>query len=324
MAENAANFTTTFQSKPSIFEIIAQKSLNETLHPALQKVALLLSTNFPRKFGFLNEYYDETFLVLNGLLQFYYIKYYDSSFSENFYGLKRILIDSTPLTIHEKELSLLLLVAVPYFKRKIEDRILLYKIEHAEGCLRKDFEGRTKRLLIYSHSAFEVTWALITLNNYLQYMAGKTEPQLPILKLLNLKFTYSSEEPSRSIWGALFSGKLSISDLSFGLVRNAISTILETSAFFLQFLQTWEAQKPHFSITDLPKVEAPPSDNKAKTYQGRCPICLQKWLIPTVLPVSGYIFCFRCILKHLSETPKCPVTNLPARPLDVVRLFTND
>lgn len=76
MAENAANFTATFQNKPSLFEILAQKSLDDTLYPALQKVALFLSSNFPTKFSFLNSYYDEAFLALNGILQLYYLKYY--------------------------------------------------------------------------------------------------------------------------------------------------------------------------------------------------------------------------------------------------------
>lgn len=37
MAENAANFTRTYQVKPSILEVIAQKSLNDTLYPAFEK-----------------------------------------------------------------------------------------------------------------------------------------------------------------------------------------------------------------------------------------------------------------------------------------------
>lgn len=41
MAENAANFTKTFHIKPSIFEIIAQKSLNDTLFPAFQRTSLV-------------------------------------------------------------------------------------------------------------------------------------------------------------------------------------------------------------------------------------------------------------------------------------------
>lgn len=322
MAENAANFTATFQSKPSIFEVLAQKSLNETLHPALQKVALFLSTNFPRKFGFLYNYYDETFFVVNGLLQVYYLKYYDSSFSENFYGLKRVLVNSKPLTKHEKDLSLLFLVALPYFKRKIEDKLELYRIENAEGYLRNDFESKMKKFLIHSHSTLEVIWGLATLYNYLQYMANKTEHQLPILNVLNLKLAFSNDGISQSFWGALFSGKLRFSELNFGLVRSAVSTILETTAFFMQFLQTWNAQKPNFNIADLPKVDAPRNDNKI-IAKGVCPICFDRWRIPTVLPVSGYIFCFLCIQRHLNETHKCPVTNLPARHLDLVRLYTN-
>lgn len=41
MAESAAHFTATLEAKPSVFEIIAQNSLNSVLHPALQRVALV-------------------------------------------------------------------------------------------------------------------------------------------------------------------------------------------------------------------------------------------------------------------------------------------
>ncbi|KAL1502651.1 hypothetical protein ABEB36_007765 [Hypothenemus hampei] len=324
MAVNAANFTTTFQNKPSIFEILAQKSLNETLHPAFQKVALFLSSNFPRKFWFLNSYGEEAFACINGVLQFYYLKYYDASFSENFYGLKRLLLNGKPLAKHERELSLIFLVAVPYFKRKVEEKLEIYRIEQAEGSLKQDFEGKTKKCIIYAHALFELMWTLVTLHNYLQYMADKTDIQQPLLHILKLKLTYSNEEPSIGFWSALFKGNLKFSDFSLGLMKNAVSTIFETSAFFLQFLQTWNAQKPNFAITDLPRVEPPSNHAQAEAFVEKCPICLQKWNIPTVLPISGYVFCFKCIIKHLGDTRKCPVTNLPANPLDVVRLYTND
>lgn len=38
MAENAAHFSFTSQEKPSIFEVIAQNSLNTTLQPAFQRI----------------------------------------------------------------------------------------------------------------------------------------------------------------------------------------------------------------------------------------------------------------------------------------------
>ncbi|XP_066153850.1 peroxisome assembly protein 12 [Euwallacea fornicatus] len=321
MAENAANFTTTIHNRPSIFEIIAQKSLNDTLYPALQKVALFLSSSFPRKFGFLNLYYDEAFLACNGLLQFYYLKYYDASFSENFYGLKRLLSNGTQLTKREKEISLLFLVAVPYLKKKLEEKIQIYRIENAEGQLTKNFESRSKKLLIYAHSTFEVLWSLATLNSYLKYMSEQTDIQIPLLNILGLKFAYSNEEPSLSFWSALFRGNLKLSDINFGLARNAVSTVLETAAFFMQFLQVWNSQKPNFAFTYLPKVEPPSYNILAKHYKGKCKICYQTWVNPTILPVSGYIFCFRCIAKHINETKTCPVTNLPAMLSDIVRIF---
>lgn len=38
MAENAANVTKTYQIRPSILEVLAQQSLNETLYPVFQRV----------------------------------------------------------------------------------------------------------------------------------------------------------------------------------------------------------------------------------------------------------------------------------------------
>ncbi|CAH0548690.1 unnamed protein product [Brassicogethes aeneus] len=324
MAENAANFTQILQEKPSIFEIIAQKSLHDTLHPALQRVALFLSSNFPQKFGWLNKYYEETYLALNYVLQYQYLKYYDSSFSENFYGLKRVTLSNSKLSEQNKNLSLAVLVILPYLKRKLEEKIAIYKLESAEGCLRKDFEGRLKRLILFSHSTFELTWGVLTLLNYLKYMSNGTDSQLLMLKLIDLKLVRSGEQDVGGFWSALFKGQLSLTDVSVGLFKNSVVTALEVTAFFLQFLQTWNSEKSNYKMTDLPVVPPPPPDCKSKQYKGKCPLCLKQWLIPTVLPVSGYIFCFRCILRYLSENQKCPITNLPAKPLDIVRLYVNE
>lgn len=72
----------------------------------------------------------------------------------------------------------------------------------------QDFERKSKQMLIHSHSAFEVVWSLLALNNHLQFMAGKTEFPEPLLNLLKIKLVYSNEEPSLSFWGQLFKGNL--------------------------------------------------------------------------------------------------------------------
>ncbi|CAG9854788.1 unnamed protein product [Phyllotreta striolata] len=323
MAEHAANFTFTYQNKPSILEVIAQKSLHDTLHPALQRIALFLSSNVPHKFGWLNKHFEEVFLLLDGLLQYHYLAFYDASFSENFYGLRRISPAGDSLTKKHKELSLIFLVIIPYFKRKLDEKIAIIRLENAEGSLRKDFEGKFKKAVLFSYSGLELIWGLCCIHNYIRYMANRTEFQTPLYQLIDCKLTYNIdiEDLSAGFWTSLFKGGFSVSQLSFGLVRNAISTTLEVGAFFLQFLHTWNSQKSNYNVTDLPNVPPPDLDSKSKKYRGKCPLCLKQWINPTVLQISGYIFCWKCILKHLHEHQKCPITNLPAKPLDIVRLY---
>lgn len=99
MAEQAAHFAATFQAKPSIFEVIAQHSLNETLHPAFERLirvnififflslielfffnSQFLASVRPRYFEWLNRNYDEVFLILNAALQNHYLKNHGSMF----------------------------------------------------------------------------------------------------------------------------------------------------------------------------------------------------------------------------------------------------
>ncbi|XP_022907229.2 peroxisome assembly protein 12 [Onthophagus taurus] len=319
MAEKAANFAFTSEAKPSIFEVIAQHSLNITLHPALKRIAEFLAESSPKHFNWLYTHYEETFLVLNGLLQYYYIKKYDASFSEYFYGLKRISSDGKLLSDHQRKLSFLFLVILPYLKRKLEERINFYKIQNAEGVL----TSKTKKLLIYSHSTFDLTWGVWVLINYLRYMSDKTIYQRPTLQLIQIQLILVEDRDDvSSFWGALFKGKLKLKEFTSGVLKHGLRTCLEIGAFFIQFLQTWYAEKSDFNVTALPTVPPPNIDSKAKALKGKCPICLQPWKIPTVLPASGYVYCFPCIVKHFRENAStCPVSNIPVRALDLVRLY---
>lgn len=76
MAEKGAHLTETVQNKPSIFDVVASDSLNATFHPAFLKLAKYLEKQNPRKLGWITKYYDEIFLVINGLIQHHYLKSY--------------------------------------------------------------------------------------------------------------------------------------------------------------------------------------------------------------------------------------------------------
>ncbi|KAJ6636855.1 Peroxisome assembly protein 12 [Pseudolycoriella hygida] len=74
MAERGAHLTTTLQPKPSIFEVVASDSLNQTFQPAILRLCNSLAAINPEKYGFLVRYYDELFLAMNSAVQQYYIR----------------------------------------------------------------------------------------------------------------------------------------------------------------------------------------------------------------------------------------------------------
>lgn len=321
MAQHAANFTFTPQNKPSILEVIAQKSLNDTLYPAWKKLITFLYTSNPEKHHFLFEKNEEVFLIINGLLNFYYFKHFDSSFSENFYGLKRTFLNGESLNSKSIYLSVFCTAVFPYIKNKVDEQLLKFNLEKAEGRLKGDNFFYLKKLFLVIYPTLDTFWTAWTIVNYLRYMSGNSGSQTPILQLLNLKLLYTNEVPNDGFWLPLFRGQLGLSEFYRGFIKNAFLSVLELAAFFMQFLQSLNAVSPNFNMKALPKVSPPPLCNQANNFKGKCPICHQNWKLPTVVPISGYIFCFACIYRHLKEHQMCPVTNLPTRPLDCVRLY---
>jgi len=52
-----------------------------------------------------------------------------------------------------------------------------------------------------------------------------------------------------------------------------------------------------------------------------CPICGGERRNETALSVSGFVFCYECISKYLKQHGVCPITKLPAKSSNLVRLY---
>lgn len=50
-------------------------------------------------------------------------------------------------------------------------------------------------------------------------------------------------------------------------------------------------ERPNYDVRALPTAPAPSgvSNGDSQRFRGKCPICMESWKIPTVLPVSGLI-----------------------------------
>lgn len=327
MAEKGAYLTGTINAKPSIFEIVAQESLASTLEPAFKKIISYLVAINPHRYGWLEKWSDEAYLVFNGALQYHYLKKYSASFAETFYGLRRVssVADSNgKLSTKEEIISLLLLVLFPHFRNKLFRLAERYRFDAADGKVpKKQWQILIRRLVINGHTIFHVTYECLILYRYLTYMAGLSKYPTPLVWLASVTMTYASTEKFLTITD--FLNKVRTGTFNFGdavdLGGRLFTRSLELGAFFLQFLRWWNQENYYTNLMALPTPPPPMIPKIALQYKGLCPICKQTRRIHTALPVSGYVFCYQCILGYIQEHGKCPITNYPANEDDLVRLY---
>lgn len=316
MAAKGAHITQNIEARPSVFEVVAADSLNATFYPALKRVANFLATIKPHSFGYVIRYYDEAYLVFNYIVQSYYLRHTGGSLSEVFYGLTRVSLRTQHFDRNGQRWSLIFLVVVPYLHHKMVQRLQEWKDDYENGR----FISQEKRILFQVVPYLKACFESIKLFQYVAYLAGKSPTHSPILRGLNLSLTYLSEEEESWTLKDLFSGQAKLATmLSTILLRT-----LELSAFFLQFIEWWQNEANMGDLSKLPVPEAPQTDINSDKYRNKCPLCLQRWMIPTAVAVSGYVYCYRCIVTYLQKESKCPVTKYPATMSDLIRVYDED
>lgn len=318
MAENAAHLTTNLTSKPSIFEVVASDSLLSTFYPAFKRIANFLVLRNPERFTLLGRYYDEIFLACNGLIQNHYLKNHGGSLSEVFYGLTRLGIRSNAFSSREHRWSLLTLVLLPYVHAKLSSLITRYEEELQTQVNVENRSGKQLLIRAFKYlTAFHEFWKLI---QYLRYLTKRTPSHLPVLQLTGMYLSYADEDSAPQwSWSEVFRGKIKAATFLSGLALSA----LESSAFVLQFLQWWQTEAETSDLTHLPVPEAPELDGTSETFLGICPICLQNWNTPTACSLSGYVYCYKCILKTTESEGRCPVSNYEITMDDLIRIYEN-
>ncbi|XP_012222534.1 peroxisome assembly protein 12-A [Linepithema humile] len=328
MAERGAHLTGTAYIRPSIFEIIAQKSLSSILEPAFKKILSFLVSFNPERYGHVLQWADEGYLIFNAILQEYYLKKYSASFSETFYGLKRVaVIDSKlkgKLPYKQHLLSLILIVALPYLKNKLVKLSLKYRLEEAEG--RESRERRQtffRKYVVNGHSIFFVTYESLVLYYYILYVSERSIYPSPLLRLLSVTLTYADPQSvlnSADLLRKIKENSFTVDD-GWNIFQRIVTGSFELAAFVLQFYSWWSQENYDTDIMNLPAPPPPKVPTVTQQYKGICPLCHKIQHIHTVLMVSGYVFCYQCILSEIRKNKRCPVTHYPAKEDDLIRLY---
>ncbi|CAN8260471.1 unnamed protein product [Cochlearia groenlandica] len=125
----------------------------------------------------------------------------------------------------------------------------------------------------------------------------------------------------KKVQGALLSCSYTVLDYA--------QTGLIASVFIFKMMEWWyqSAEERLSAPTVYPPPPPPPAPRVAKegiplpTDRTLCALCLQKRANPSVVTVSGFVFCYSCVFKYVSKYKRCPVTLIPASVDQIRRLF---
>jgi len=309
--------------RPNFFELLAQEAMREALRPAFEYVCKVLVHSNPEILHHLWRFCDEIYLVLESLLQLYFVINHGGSFSEHFYCLiRRGPCRNGTLGAREKLLSLLCLTVVPYLVVKM-DRLYLH-LQEENDAMRitwnsgKGPKSLGKLLYFVIYPYIQSLWNGMKFIFRLRYLFGQTEYYSPLLWFAGV--TLSRDLANEQ------SSPLSVDSLW----RRVVNSALPISVFALKLIEWWYSTERSAAVrmmTSLPIPPPPPhtqpNEDGVRLPQNPqlCPLCVKRRVDPTVIATSGYVFCYSCIMGYLRMHKECPITCIPTSEQQLIRLY---
>ncbi|VDO48080.1 unnamed protein product [Haemonchus placei] len=297
-ASHMASFKQAIGDQPSIFDIISQESLMTSLKPAMGHLVKFLAMVYSQRFQTAHRYYDELYLLFDLILQNQYLKKYGASFSENFYGMKRICFKTgtSPSEFSSRVRNLMLLVLWPYVRDKFDKLYILNRTTvHSPFLLLAGV--RLEKLTQQDIEAFDkVPLHLQSAGLALFFLFDYNYLQLYLYIYNSISFEESHPVLNR-LWRY------------FLALPGVFSRLFGYGLFFIQFIDFIYNSDLGSQLTKKPAFgRIPPAPHRLLTESSvqmldtnKCPLCLQQRTNDTALSVSGYVFCFKCIERHVKD-----------------------
>ncbi|CAK7341157.1 unnamed protein product [Dovyalis caffra] len=347
-------------TRPTFFEMAAAQQLPASLRAALTYSIGVMALRRPFLHKVL-DYEDEFFSLLMLVLETHSLRTTDASFAESLYGLRRRAVkirvkkdDARPnsgggiqqsgLEKRQRILSVVFLVVLPYFKSKLHS---IYNKER-EARLQASLWGnsdvtvedaeyfRGGRLLFSEGMSFAYQ-LLYLLDATGFYSLGLHALGIHVCRATGQELMDTSSRISKirsnererlrgPPWLKTFQGAL----LSCAYtVLDYAQTGLIAAVFIFKMMEWWyqSAEERMSAPTVYPPPPPPPAPKVAKEGiplppdRTICPLCSQKRANPSVVTVSGFVFCYACIFKYVSQYKRCPVTLMPVDVDQIRRLF---
>ncbi|KAM7222779.1 Pex2 / Pex12 amino terminal region domain containing protein [Rhypophila decipiens] len=276
--------------KPSLFELLSEQQLASLLPPTLRYLLVVATRRNPRYLLRILNSFDELYALAGLLVEGHYLRTRGGSFTENFYGLKRekalaaeipraassapnVVRESLRLTNRDIWRNLLVMVGIPYLKRKLDES---YEVNAPRALLGSAYTrlpvhaGWKDRVLhyyrwflrnVYPSVNAAYYFALLAFN--LAYLFDNSKYHDPFLWLIGTRVRRMGAADYRAIEQALANNTAAAAagrvaggappaagtSSSFFLsprnisarMMGGLSLALPTSIFALKFLEWWYA-----------------------------------------------------------------------------------
>lgn len=188
---------------PTLFEIISSNQLESLLSPSLRYILVHYASRYPYYLLKVVNNFDEINLFFRSFIEWYFMKYWHGSFTENFYGLKRVnktpiktskLIQLSPLMLEDRRklsniqiwVSILEVTGTSYISEKLN---YWYELLHPKFITNQlnitddmdQYEKIRMKIRIWFVKIFPYIQSVVKLGNFialLSYLNGSKSPSL--------------------------------------------------------------------------------------------------------------------------------------------------
>jgi len=293
--------------QPSIFELFAQQQLKSGIREGAKYLSKVLVEQIPSIPQSLFYKFDEYYLLLDLLVEYSHLKVYNCSFSELFYRLKRINENGLQLTNRQILVSLMFLSVLPYLRQKLLNSYLIEKeVQYRTITDHRSFKQKLHHLNYKLYPKLFTCIDLINFINRLTYATGLSKKHSIDLHTCQSILTYQNpDDLERSTFSQI--------------LLNLFGLGINSGAFFMQFLDHWFIEQKSTSFFQMPFVKCPERINPSNDNT-LCSICTKPKVNPTVISVSGYVFCFDCVHDYVKVFKRCPITYYPVSIDNLIKL----
>ncbi|KAH9062010.1 cyclin-dependent protein kinase inhibitor [Lactarius vividus] len=262
--------------KPSLFELVAQEQLRDLLQPALKYVLSVFAQRHPRYLLRIVNKHEEFYALIMLYVERHYLRKYNASFSENFYGLKRrrkplieterarAAVGGVPVEekLRDREVwrSLVVLIGLPYLRAKAQDYyedlgggsdLLDDGARQVQALTEEGFRGRLRRLYKWTYPRINLAFEGWLMAYNVAYAFERTPFYRPWLSWVGVDLRRLGIEDLRAAAamgdkvkpqeknGRLTSVLRRLLLTSPRLLLDSLKLLLPTAIFFIKFLEWW-------------------------------------------------------------------------------------